>query len=122
MHRNEAPAPAGTGHLKSDKADSTASRQVAWWVVHEYVRPLLERVREWPMVGTPEWCSLPVDHPARIAALFDAARHWALRIETAQQARAEAAKDVAQAGDWGAFAQRIRNGRGPAYIPRKGVA
>lgn len=104
-----------TGH-------STGSRAVSWWAVHEFVAPILERTGAWPMVGTPEWCSLPVDHPARIAALFDAARHWALRVETAQQARAEAAKDVAQAEDWGAVAQRIRNGRGPAYVPRRGVA
>ena len=74
------------------------------------------------MVGTPAWCQLPDTDRRKWAALLDAARHWALRVETAQQARAEAAKDVAQAEDWGAVAQRIRNGRGPAYVPRRGVA
>ncbi len=58
------------------------SAQVSWWDVHEFVAPLLEHVGSYPMAGTPEWCALPDYDPAKTAALLDAARHWALRVET----------------------------------------
>src|SRR5690348_3635085 len=70
------------------------NQQVSWWSVHEHVAPLLESAGTWPMVGTPEWCALSDDDPRKLAALYDAARHWALRVETAQQARAEASRSI----------------------------
>jgi hypothetical protein len=75
------------------------SAAVSWWSVHEHVAPLLESVGSWPTVGTPEWCELDDDDPRKAAALFDAARHWALRIETSQQQLAETSRDVAAAAD-----------------------
>lgn len=95
------------------------SSQVSWWSVHEFVARVLERTGEWPMAGTPEWVALPVDSPKKIAALFDAARHHALRVELAQETRAEASKAVAAGEDWSALAQRTAQGRGSAYIPRQ---
>jgi len=95
-----------------------SSQQVSFWAVHEFVAPILERTGTWPMVGTPEWCSLSVDHPAKIAALFDAARHHALRIEMAQEAHAAASKAVAEDDDWSMLARRTAQGRGQAYVPR----
>ena len=87
----------------------TASRQVAWWSVHEFVEPLLEQVGWAPMAGTVEWRALPDDDPRKIAALLDAAQHWILRVETCQTAECQAARDVSAAADWTAIGQRIRD-------------
>lgn len=92
------------------------SQQVSWWTVHEHVAPLLELVGRWPTVGTPEWCTLE-GGPTKLAAIYDAARHWALHLETAQVASAEASKAVSAAADWKAVAQEIQRRRG-VYIPR----
>jgi Protein of unknown function (DUF2742) len=85
----------------------TSSQQVSFWPVHEFVAPALDRVGWWPMVGTPAWCLLDDDDPAKGAALFDAARHWALRLETLQQARCEASREISAAADWSAVARQI---------------
>jgi Protein of unknown function (DUF2742) len=76
------------------------SSAVSWSSVHEHVAPMLEQVGSWPMVGTPAWCALPDDDPAKWAALLDAAQHWALRVETCQEARAEASHAISAAVDW----------------------
>lgn len=70
------------------------------------------------MIGTPAWCSLPDDHPAKIAAIYDAAQHWALRVETCQRAECEASQAISAAANWAAIANEIRRRRG-AYIPRE---
>jgi hypothetical protein len=85
------------------------SRQVSWWSVHEFVAGRLEVIGSWPMVGTPEWCALPDDDPRKLAALFDAARHWALRVETCQQAEADASHDISAAVDWSAIGAAMRS-------------
>lgn len=82
----------------------TASRQVSWWAVHEFVAPKLEQVGDWPAAGTPEWCALENRNPVKWAAVLDAAQHWALRIDTEQEARAQAAKDIAAGENWAAIA------------------
>jgi hypothetical protein len=92
------------------------SRQVSFWSVHEYVQPVLDRIGTYPMVGTPEWVALPDDSPAKIAAVFDAARHWALRVETCQVAECEASRAISAAANWSDIAKRMH--RGDAYIPR----
>jgi Protein of unknown function (DUF2742) len=99
------------------------SRQVDWWSVHEYVDARLADVASWPMAGTPEWCALDDTDPAKTAALLDAAQHWALRMETCQQARCEASKAIAAAADWKAIAwEKFRLdsaiAHGAYYIPR----
>lgn len=86
----------------TDFPQSIASRQVSWWTVHEFVTPLLERVGSWPMVGTPAWCALDDSDPAKLAAIFDAATHWALRLDTAQEASCEASQAISEAEDWAA--------------------
>lgn len=83
------------------------SRQVSWWSVHEFVLPLLEQADEWPMAGTPEWCLLDAEDPLKWLALLDAARHHALRVETAQEALADAAKEISIDYDWRAIANEI---------------
>jgi hypothetical protein len=87
---------------------ATSSQQVSFWSVHERVAPLLEQVEAWPTVGTPAWCTLDDHDPVKLAALFDAAQHWALRVETNQRALAEASRDVAAAADWPGIAHAVR--------------
>jgi Protein of unknown function (DUF2742) len=81
-----------------------SSQQVSWWSVHEHVGPFLDAAGSWPMVGTPAWCELADDDPAKLAALFDAAQHWALRVETCQQTQADASRDISAAADWSVIA------------------
>lgn len=90
---------------------STESQQVSWWDVHEFVTPLLERVGSWPPAGTPAWCLLDDDEPAKWAALLDNAQHHALRVETSQQAECEASSAVSAAVDWAAFGRASRSYR-----------
>lgn len=94
------------------------SRQVNWWSVHEFVVPLLDRAGAWPMAGTPAWCVLGDDDPVKIAALYDAARHHALHVDTAQAALANTSRDISAAADWARIAREIRNRRA-VYIPRR---
>ncbi len=94
------------------------SRQVNWWSVHTYVQPLLAQVGSWPMAGTNAW-SDPDDHdPAKVAAIYDAARHHALRVDTAQTALAEASRGIAGAADWRGIARDAQR-RLKIYIPRR---
>jgi hypothetical protein len=81
------------------------SQQVDWFSVHEYVAATLDRVCSWPMVGTIEWCDLRADDPRKIAALYDAARHHALRLDTAQRAQIQAGEAISAAGDWSRVAR-----------------
>lgn len=78
-------------------ADPTASRAVSWWSVHEHVAPVLDAAGSWPMAGTPAWRQLDDADPRKWAAICDAARHWALRVETCQEAMAQASRDVSAA-------------------------
>ncbi|ORV29467.1 hypothetical protein AWB98_06675 [Mycolicibacterium conceptionense] len=80
--------------------------------MHEYVLPVLERAGDFPMVGTVAWCALADDDPRKIAAVFDAAQHWALRIEASQIALADASKEIAAAADWAGIARRITQAEG----------
>jgi hypothetical protein len=94
-----------------------SSGQVSWWSVHEFVAPVLSSVESWPMVGTPEWCALDDADPVKVAALFDAAQHWALRVETCQQAHCDASREISGAVDWSALAREI-NQRADFYASR----
>ena len=86
--------------------ECVASQQCSWWEVHRFVEPLLARVKSWPMLGTPAWCVLGDADPRKTAALLSAAEHWALRVETCQEQRAEASHDVSGAADWKAIGPR----------------
>jgi hypothetical protein len=99
-------------------AEFIGSRSVSWWSVHEYVSPRL--VDSWPMVGTPQWCALDDDDLVKIAAIFDAAQHWALWIECRQEAMTEASHDVSDAADWAGIAEEMKARQG-VHIPRKVV-
>jgi hypothetical protein len=126
MNPQEREKPVPTDRLSPNYAsalNATASQAVAWWSVHEFVAPLLEQVEHWPMAGTPTWCELPADHPAKIAAVYDAAQHHILRVETGQTALAQASQAVSAATDWTAEGrarlQRSSAVASGAYIPRE---
>jgi hypothetical protein len=89
-------------------SSTIASQQVSFWSVHEHVQPLLDLVGDWPVVGSPAWCALP-DGPAKLAALYDAAQHHALRLELNQEARAQASHAISAAENWGSVAREIRS-------------
>lgn len=103
-------------------AGSPASQQVAWWPVHEFITELVAHTANVPAAGTPAWCALDDTDPAKLVALAAAGEYHVLRIETAQEHLAEASKSIAAAENWTALAQRIQNGRGTAYIPRRKTA
>lgn len=90
-------------------ANGTASGQVSWWSVYEFITPMLtSQAKPWPMIGTPTWCALDDDDPAKMAAVIDAAQHWALQLETRQEALCDASREISAAADWSALAQRYR--------------
>ncbi len=85
--------------------DPTASRVVDWWAVHQFIENLLTTAGTWPMAGTLAWQNLPDDHPAKWAALLDAAQHHILRVHVAQEALAEASQTISATADWKSLAQ-----------------
>jgi Protein of unknown function (DUF2742) len=96
----------------------SSSQQVNWSEVERWAAPFLDSVGSWPTIGTPEWCSLPMDDRRRWVAVIDAAQHWALRMETCQAAECEASHAISAAAGyddaghpvtWGAVAQRLRD-------------
>lgn len=82
--------------------------------MHVFVQRYLDNVGDYPPAGTPAWCELADGDRRKWAALLDFARHFALRVETAQEAAAEASKAVAASADW----SQVGRPRGDAYIPR----
>jgi Protein of unknown function (DUF2742) len=108
---------AGSSHSGGAGCSYLSSGQVSWWSVHEHVEPILAAVGSWPMVGTPAWCAMENRDLRKLAALFDAAQHHALRVETCQERICEASRDISAAEDWRATAQKLINRR-TAYIPR----
>ena len=96
--------------MVEDHGDKIAasSRAVDWWTVHLFVDPWLTAFRGWPMVGTSDWCALPDDSPIKWAALLDAAQHWALRVDSCQEARAEASQAISASFDWAPISNEVR--------------
>ena len=112
---------AGSQHLTACagniESKCVAAQQVRWWDVHQFVAFTLAQAQPWPTVGTVEWCALADDDPRKLAALLDAAQHWALRLETCQQARCDASREISDALDWSALAREI-NQRTDFYAAR----
>jgi hypothetical protein len=84
------------------------SAAVAWFEVHEFVAPFLENVGTWPMVGSVQWQQLSADDPRKLAAIFDAARHHALRVEIAQEIRGDASRAISGAADWPSIGRELQ--------------
>jgi Protein of unknown function (DUF2742) len=97
-------------HATPTASKSTAfSQQVSWWPVHKFVQAVLDQVNEWPTLGTPEWCSLDHDDPRKWAALLDGAQHWALRMDTCQEAECAASREISASADWSAISRRTHD-------------
>jgi hypothetical protein len=99
---------AEASHRDSGGVKVPESQQVSWWEVHTLVAAVLNQVNDWPMLGTPAWCSLAHEDPRKWAALLDGAQHHALRLELNQEARAEGSRAVSAAVDWPALGREIR--------------
>lgn len=99
--------PSAVVHLNSESDKKIASRSVDWWRVHLFVEPMLAAAGSWPMAGTPAWDALDDDDPVKLAAVLDAAQHHALRVDTSQEALAEASRAVAGSADWASIARLV---------------
>lgn len=95
------------------------SQQVCWTTVLEFVERLGINPTTVLLAGTPAWDQLPDEHPDKLGAVLAAGVHHALRLDLAQERRAEAGHEIADAADWSALAQRIRNRSSSSYIPRR---
>lgn len=103
-------AASGSAEFYSSAASSpVSSRSVNFSSVCEWAAPRLDSVGSWPMIGTPEWLSLPDDDPQRWASALDACRHWALLVENNQRAMSDASRAVAAAVDWPAVAREVHS-------------
>lgn len=98
-------------------AGSPASQQVSWWDTHLFITALVDQFNNAsiPIAGTPDWCALSDTDPAKLMALAVAGEHHVLRVETAQEALAEASRAVAASTNW----STVGKPRGTAYIPRR---
>lgn len=97
--------------MSAEPTESSAevlhSSQVDWWTVHQFVITWLDHVEAWPIAGTPQWANLPAHDARKWASLLDAARLWALRVDTCQEAKTEAGRDISGAADWKAIAHEV---------------
>lgn len=104
-------------------AGSPASQQVSWYEVFRYAERLAAdhgvALDHHLIAGTPQWCGMPDDDARKLLALVLGGVREALANDARQTALAEASHEISAAADWSAVAQRIRNGRGDAYIPRE---
>ncbi len=86
--------------------ECASSQQVSWWVSRVCGSSAGaggvvadDRHRRWQQLD---------DHdPVKIAALFDGAQHWALRLESCQRARCDASREISDAVDWSALTREI---------------
>jgi hypothetical protein len=83
------------------------SQQVSFWDVHMFVQRYLDTAGHYPAAGTPAWRELPSGDRRKWAALLAAAEHHVLRVETAQEALAEASRDIGTAADWSDVAREL---------------
>lgn len=101
-------------------AGTPPSQQRAWWPVHQFVEALVAQTNYGliPAAGTPLWCALADADPRKLIAVAMDGEHHVLRVETAQEQRAEASKAIAAAVDWPQISRDIRR-RSGARIPRE---
>ncbi|RFZ08113.1 DUF2742 domain-containing protein [Mycobacterium marinum] len=93
--------------------NTTESQQVSWWSVSQFVNAVLGQANAGPLPwpGTPSWCAMSDGDPRKLLAVAEFGVHHALRVETAQAARAEASRAVAGSVDWPQIAREVRQRR-----------
>jgi hypothetical protein len=86
------------------------SQQVAWLPVYEFVQALVAQANCGPLpwAGTPTWLEMSDGDPRKLLAVAQFGVHHALRVDTAQEARAEASRAVAGALNWAEVSREIR--------------
>jgi hypothetical protein len=109
--KREKPAPTDRPTRNAtNSADSTGTRSSSQVSLSEALA-FIERTEPdrdtslWP--GTPAWCELDDDDPRKLLALAEFGLHHVVRVEVAQQARADASRAVSAAADWPAVAREI---------------
>lgn len=101
------------------RAGAPPSQQVSWWSTYTFITATLAQANLGPLpaAGTPAWCELADGDSRKMLALAISGTHHALRVEIAQEQRAEASKNISAAADWPSVARSIRR-RDTAYIRR----
>ncbi len=103
------------------RAGAPPSQQRAWWPVHRFVEAVVQQANCGPIpaAGTPSWCALADGDTRKLLAVAVAGVHHVLRMETAQEQRAEASKAISESADWTQISRDIRH-RSGVYVPRGG--
>jgi hypothetical protein len=86
-----------------------STSQVSWWPVFEFWQAAVAQANAGPLPwpGTPLWCDLADGDPRKLLALAEFGVHHALRVETAQEASAEASRAVGGSVDWSKVSREI---------------
>lgn len=104
-------------------AGSPASRQVNWFETYTYATALAAQHglaldhRDLPIAGSLQWCGMADTDARKLLSLVLRGVQAAVADDARQEALAEASREVSTTADWSAVAQRVRSGRGAAYIP-----
>lgn len=93
-------------------AGAPASQEVSWWATHVFITELVAQANTTlPWAGTPAWRALDDADPRKLLSLALAGEHHVLRIESGQQAIAEAGEAISAAEDWSQVAQQVQRRR-----------
>lgn len=90
-------------------AAGVSSQQVCWWSFRQWYQQWTGPHLDAPMAGTPAWSDLDDTDHRKWAAVLSAAEHHVLRVETAQDAQAQASQAISGAADWTHIATQVRN-------------
>ena len=118
--------PSGEEARPDRGAGAPPSQQVSWFEVYAFAERLAARqgvdLDHQLIAGTPRWCGMPDTDARKLMAVVLGGVREALNNDVDQEHRAAASREISHSADWSAVAQRVRNGRGDNYIPRKDVA
>lgn len=93
----------------SELCNTLHSSEVSWWATHLFIIELVAQANTTlPWAGTPAWRALDDADPRKLLSLAVAGEHHVLRVETAQEARTQAAEDVWSGENWTDVAQTVK--------------
>lgn len=95
------------------------SQERDWWPVHQFIEAVVAQANYGPIpaAGTPSWCALADGDPRKLIAVAIDGEHHVLRIDAAQEARAEASHAISKSADW-SHVSRVCRSRHNTYIRR----
>ncbi|WP_422745176.1 DUF2742 domain-containing protein [Mycobacterium sp. WMMD1722] len=86
-----------------------SSQEVSWWATHVFITEMVAQANTTlPWAGTPAWRALDDADPRKLLSLAVAGEHHVLRVETGQDAIAQANVDLSTAEDWTEVARRVQ--------------